>query len=173
MERRSSRELRSKPMLRKKHKCLMTNVAGVTPRLRRGRRGMTYVAVLGTTLIVMTMGLAGLIAVRSQARTSNALNDAVDARLYALAGIEFARLQIAQNSNWRTAYSNGSWATSQAIGTGTQSVSVVNPNGSLNHSLNDPVTITATDVKNSATHISQMTLVPQPVPCTCLNAAAT
>lgn len=121
----------------------------------------------------MTMGLAGLITVRSQARASNSLNDAVAARLNAQAGIEIARLQIAQSSNWRTSYSNGPWATNQSIGTGTLSVSVVNPNGSLNHSLNDPVTVTATGVKNSATHISQVTLVPQPVPCTCLNAAAT
>jgi hypothetical protein len=149
-----------------------SHTEGVAPRLRR-RRGVTYIAVLGTTLIVMTMGLAGLMAVRSQARTSNALNDAVDARLYALTGIEFAKLQIAQSSTWRTTYSNGAWATNQTIGTGTHSVSVVNPNGTLNHSLSDPVTVTATGVKNSATHISQVTLVPQPVPCTCLNAAAT
>jgi hypothetical protein len=137
------------------------------------RRGITYVAVLGTTLIVMTLGLAGLMAARSQARASNSLNDAVDARLNALAGIEFARLQITQNSNWRSNYSNGAWATNQPIGAGTMSVSVVNPNGGLNHSWYDPVTVTSTGVKNSATHISQVTLVAQPIPFTCLNAAAT
>ena len=145
----------------------------VAPRSRRERHGITYVAILGTTLIVMTLGLAGLMAVRSQARASNSLNDAVDARLYAMAGIERARLQIAQNLNWRTTYSNGLWATNQPVGAGTLSVSVVNPNGALNRSLYDPVTVTATGVKNAATHISQVTLVAQPVPFTCLNAAAT
>jgi hypothetical protein len=134
---------------------------------------MTYIAVLGTTLVVMTLGLAGLITVRSQARASNSLNDSVDARLYALSGVECARLQIVQNVNWRTAYSNGAWATNQSIGAGTLSMSVVNPNGSLSHSPFDPVTVTATGVKNSATHISQVTLVPAPIPFTCLNAAAT
>ena len=137
------------------------------------RRGFTYVAVLGTTLIVMTMGLAGLIAVRSQARSSNSLNDAVDSRLYALAGIDFARLQIAQNTNWRTTFSNGAWTTNQSIGVGNLSVSVVNPNGALNRNPFDPVTVTATGVKYGATHISQVTLVAQPIPFTCLNAAAT
>ncbi len=132
---------------------------------------MTYIAVLVTTLIVMTLGLAGLLAVRSQARASNGLNDAVDARLYALAGVEVARLQIAQNTNWRTAYSNGAWATNQPIGVGNLSVSVVNPNGGLNNSPYDSVTVTSTGVKNSATHISQVTLVAQPVPFSCLNAA--
>jgi hypothetical protein len=137
------------------------------------RRGATYIAVLGTTLVVMTLGLAGLITARSQARASGYLSDSVDARLYAMTGIDFARLQIFQNSNWRTVYSNGAWATNQAIGVGTLSVSVVNPNGALNRSLFDPVTVTATGVKNSATHISQVTLVASPVPFTCLNAAAT
>ena len=139
----------------------------------RDRRGATYIAVLGTTLIVMTLGLAGLITTRSQERASGYLSDSVDARLYAMTGIDFARLQIAQASSWRTTYSNGAWATNQAIGTGTLSVSVVNPNGALNHSLFDPVTVTATGVKNAATHISQVTLVAQPVPFTCLNAATT
>jgi hypothetical protein len=143
------------------------------PYTHRRRPGVAYLAVLGTTLIVMTLGLAGLLAVRSQARGSNSLNDAVDARLYALAGIDIARLQIAQNVNWRTIYSNGAWATNQPIGIGNLSVSVVNPNGALNHSWYDPVTVTATGVKNAATHISQVTFVPQPVPFTCLNAAAT
>ncbi|MBI3865868.1 MAG: hypothetical protein HY290_28675 [Planctomycetia bacterium] len=137
------------------------------------RRGATYVAVLGCTLIVMTMGLAGLFAVRSQARASNTLNDAVDARLNAMTGIEFVRSRIAGNQNWRTTYSNGAWATSQPVGSGTFSVTVTNPNGALNHSPYDPVNVTATGVRNAATHISQVTLVAQPVPLTCLNAAAT
>jgi len=121
----------------------------------------------------MTVGLAGLLAVRSQARASNSLNDAVDARLYALAGVDFARITIAQNLNWRTTYSNGAWAANQPVGVGNFSVSVVNPNGALNNSIYDPVTVTATGVKNAATHISQVTLVAQPIPFTCLNAALT
>ena len=137
---------------------------------------MTYIAVLGTTLVVMTLGLSGLIAVRSQAAASNSLNNADDARLYALAGIEFARLQIAQNltrNNWRTIYGNGAWATKQPIGVGNFSVSVADPNGALNNNLYDPVIVTATGVKFAATHVSQVTLVPQPAPYTCLSAALT
>jgi hypothetical protein len=41
----------------------------------------------------------------------------------------------------------------------------------LNRSLYDPVAVTATGLKNAAMHISQVTLVAQPVPFTCLNAA--
>src|SRR3990167_10079980 len=48
------------------------------------RRGVAYLIVLAVTMIVATLGMGALLAIRAQARTTNPMGDIAEARLYAL-----------------------------------------------------------------------------------------
>jgi hypothetical protein len=75
---------------------------------------------------------------------------------------------IAQDANWRETYLNGGWPTSQAIGAGTLTLTVVNPSGPLNNSPTDPVILTGIGVKGVAQQRVQVTLEPSAAPLNCL-----
>jgi hypothetical protein len=124
-------------------------------------------------LLVATIALGALSAVRARARAAKARNDALEARLYALAATEVARIRIAHDTTWRSDYANGTWFTNESIGRGTYSLSVVDPNGPLNGSPTDPVILTGTGAVGQALQTTQVTLVAKSTPYTCLNAAVT
>ena len=138
---------------------------------RRPRRGSVYIAIVSISMLVAIIGVGSLLAVRSQYRASEASNDSLEARTYAASGIEIGKQLMYSDSSWRTNHSNGTWISNQAIGSGTFSLDVVNPNGALNHSDSDPVTVTSTGVKGSARQKIQVTLTPVLKPLTCLNYA--
>lgn len=73
------------------------------------RRGSSYILVLGTTMIVSTLGLGALLAVRAQARAGRMLTDVAEARQLAHSAIDLARLMMANDLNWRTTYAGGQW----------------------------------------------------------------
>jgi hypothetical protein len=142
------------------------------------RRGSTYLIVLATASIVATMGLGALLAVRAQARAVNVTGDAAEARQYALSAIEIGRLWIAQDPNWRTNRTFGTWANQQAIGSGTFTLAVSDPRpttdpwyGNLAYRPHDPVVLKATGVKGQARQVIQVTLSANPVPLPALQYA--
>ena len=137
----------------------------------QNRTGTTYLAVCGMVLLVATISLGGLAAVRVRTRDARSRNDLLEARQYAVSATEIARLLIAQDKNWRTDYSNGAWFTNKPIGRGTYSLTVTNPNGALNHSIFDPVILSATGTCGKATQYVQVTLNAQTIPYTCMTAA--
>src|SRR5260370_36471608 len=102
------------------------------------RRGSTYLAVCGMCLLVATIALGALAAVRVRARAAKARNDALEARQYAVSATEIGRVWIAQDKKWRTDYANGAWFASKSIGRGSYSLSAVNPNGAMDNSASDP-----------------------------------
>ncbi|HET6879535.1 MAG TPA: hypothetical protein VFI31_05250 [Pirellulales bacterium] len=122
-------------------------------------------------LLTATIALGGLSATRVRARAGRWRNDLQDARQYAISATDVGRLWIAQDKNWRTDYSNGAWFSNQPIGRGKFSLSVTNPNGALNHSLFDPVILSATGVCGKSTQYAQVTLTAKTIPYTCLTAA--
>jgi len=133
---------------------------------------LAYLAVLAVTMIVATMGLGALLAVRAQARTANLMGDVSEARLYALSAIELGRLWTSQDANWRSNRSNGVWVANQAIGSGTFTLEVTDPiDGNLANRPHDPVVMKATAVKGQARQILQVTLVAQPTPLPALACA--
>ncbi len=136
--------------------------------LRARRRGTIYVVTLSFGLLLSVIALGAISAARSYNRGQDRLNDAMEARGYALSATEVARRLITNDSNWRNDYSNGSWISSQAIGSGTMSVQVVNPNGALNNADNDPVVVTGTGVKGTARQMLSVTLVANTTPISCL-----
>ncbi len=156
------------------HFSLLTSHSPLAPRpspLVR-RRGSAYLVVLAVSLIVATMGLGALLAIRAQARTANALSDAAEARQYALAAIELGRLAIGKDPNWRTNRTCGVWISQQAIGSGTCSLEVNDPvDGNLANRPHDPVIFKATGIKGQARQMIEVTLSAKPDPLPALKYA--
>ncbi len=129
------------------------------------RRGTAYLLVLAVTMIVATLGLGALLAVRGEARITSAAGDIAEVRLYALSAIELGRLWISKDSNWRSNRSQGVWATGQPIGSGSFTLEVTDPiDGNLANRPHDPVVMKATAVKGQARQILQVALVASPTP---------
>lgn len=76
----------------------------------RTHHGGVYIAVLGVSLLVMTIGLGGLLAVRAQAGTADDLRNTLRAQAASTAAVELARLFIHSNANWRSILTSGTWS---------------------------------------------------------------
>lgn len=138
----------------------------------RFRRGSVYIAVLAVSVMVITIALGAILAVRVQARSVDTLNDAADARLYALSAIELGRLWISQDSNWRSNRPSGAWVTNQSIGRGTLTLEAFDPvDGNIPSGLRDPLVLRGTGVKGQARQKLQVTLNAKPVPLPALRYA--
>lgn len=141
--------------------------------IRAGDRpGGIYFAVAGVCMLVAVMAIGAAAAARLQARAVAASTDFDCARLYARSAIELGTY-IANQSGFRSNYVNGTWAASQPIGSGTLTIqgSNINPSLPLNNSDTDSVVLTGIGVNGLATHKSQVTLVPQIQPLSCLAVA--
>jgi hypothetical protein len=121
--------------------------------------------VLGTTLVVATLSLSGLLLARSRLAGSRALYDAAEARACSHAGIELACLWIAQDPNWRVNRSLGAWATDLPIGQGTVTIEVSEPiDRNLANRPYDAVRIRSTGRRDQARQIWEVTLNADPDP---------
>lgn len=96
-------------------------------RRARTRRGSIYLIALGTSLIVVCLGLASLNAARTNRRLNNGTTDHAAARALARSGIESAQKQIQINTAWRTQLAN-------------KTISLQTPSiGTINLTYTDPV----------------------------------
>jgi hypothetical protein len=133
-------------------------------RRSRRRRATTYVAVLGTSLIVAALTMGGILITRARGRIVSEVNDAAAARQHAESAMELARLWIRQDSEWRFNRPHGAWVTNQPIGDGAYSLAVTDPaDASLSNRPLDPVHLKVTATKGLARHIAQVTLQAKPV----------
>ncbi len=135
------------------------------------RRGSVYVLIIGVSMLAATITIAATLAARSQARAIEGSNNAGEARAYAQAAVDMGRAYIAANSNWRTARANGNWFTGTAIGSGSMSLDVTNPAGTLNRFNADPVILTGTGTCGASIQTVQATLTPTIKPYSCLATA--
>jgi hypothetical protein len=121
--------------------------------------------VLGTTLVVATLSLSGLLLARSRLAASRALSAAAEARDIAHSGIELACRWIAQDPNWRVNRSLGTWATDLPIGDGTVTIEASEPiDGNLTNRPYDAVRIRATGRRDEARQTWEVTLNADPDP---------
>ncbi|MDB5340273.1 MAG: hypothetical protein JWN70_5892 [Planctomycetaceae bacterium] len=142
------------------------------------RRGVTYIIVLGATLIVACLGMGGLLAVRAQTRNVDSHSRIAAARMYALSAVELGIQEVASNANWRTTHKNdvnGIVYANKPIGNGTYTLKMVNPNGALDRFPTDSVVLTGTgSVSNGIeSQMVEATLVAQAKPFTCLQTSLT
>ncbi len=133
-------------LIRKNHEKRFVSLGSAKSRNVAQRRGVTYLLVLGTTLLVAVMGLGGLLAARTQSRTANLLRNASSASDLALSAIAIGRLKINEDQNWRTTYASGGWSVEQQLGDGYSSWKVVDAStgGSVLHAGINPLADTAT-----------------------------
>lgn len=134
------------------------------------RRGSMYVAVIGCSLVVATVGVGALLATRIEARASEGVLDLSEARLYAQSAIDVGMWTIYNDSSWRTSNTSGAWRTNQLFGEGSYSLSVVDTvDGDLSNSKSSPVVLTGTGRLRRAQYMLQATALSQPVALKALN----
>ncbi len=106
------------------------------------RTGGTYIAVLGTALLVALLGITALVGQRIQNRIVTASADIRQAELNANTAVELALLAMKQEANWRSSRPNGNWFISRSTGAGTCSANVTDPvDGNLTTGSTDPVVV--------------------------------
>ena len=88
-----------------------------TAAVRRPRncRGSAYVLVLGTAMVVTTIGMSALLIMRVHTHTANASRDEIKARFYGQSVVDIVLFRIANDANWRTTYTNDTWTGREKI----------------------------------------------------------
>lgn len=135
-------------------------------------RGGAYVAVLAIATVVMVLGLGALLAVRAQRRALTAMDDAADAQAYAVSATELARLELAQNASWRTAYTNDTYLAYTSLGRGSFSWKLVDSDGSLSDDASDAVRVVGIGKAGLATRTYSVVCQAVSTPLPVLGAAA-
>ncbi|NOT01297.1 MAG: hypothetical protein HOP29_11790 [Phycisphaerales bacterium] len=125
----------------------------MTTQDRFRRRAGIYLIVLGTSMVVMSIGLLGLTAVGVQRKAAAGADDLAQARRSAQSAIEWGLQRISANANWRATYPNGTWTANQPFAKGSLSLAGVDPtDGNLANDPLDPLTMTGTGTKGQATY---------------------
>lgn len=119
---------------------------------RLHRRGAAYVFFLGAAMLVVVIGLSAIAAMRIRLRADRTLDDAVKARNYAQAAIEYGFSRIAIASNWRLTFGGGTWLTDKAIGDGLMSLTSVTLSDGDAKLTNNPIVFTGTGKCGEAIH---------------------
>jgi Tfp pilus assembly protein PilV len=136
------------------------------------RRGGTYIAVLGTAMIIALLGLAALIGQRIQNRMVVASVDIRQAQLNANAAAELALLTMKQDTSWRSTYTNGDWYTRRAMTFGSTTVNVTDPiDANLANNADDPIAVLGIGYSGQAEQRVKVTIDPRKNPLSCLRSA--
>jgi hypothetical protein len=133
--------------------------------LRGRRRAVALMLVMIAVIVAGTVGYSYLSAQETAVALARNIDDAAKARYVAESGMEIALSFIRTNSNWRTAVSNGTWASNVSLAGGTYTIRgedgidanndgvITIPtegDGSLSDNTGDPVTLTVTAVVGGA-----------------------
>ncbi len=144
---------------------------GDASRIRNCRcGGSIYLHVLASSLLITILGLGALAAVRLQMRSTRLARDCAEARACAVSAIEVGMLLIKQNPDWRTAWPNGAWWNNKELGAGQFTLQGTDPgDGVLSDSAYEPLVLTGIGTRGSASHMAQVTLVPNIKPLAALS----
>lgn len=111
-------------------------------RARVRRRGAVYVAVLGTSLLVVSIGLGSLAVARSRMAIATQERDGAHARQVADSALEGVLRRLAAGSAWRGHEGTDPWLAGEAIAGGLVSVWLEDPeDGDLGDDAGDPVRV--------------------------------
>ena len=123
--------------------------------------GSIYIHVLASSLLVAIIGLGALYANRVQVRLCRLTKDSAEARTCATSAIELGLLHVRLDSNWRTAWPNGTWMQDKPLGAGTFTLQGTDPqDNDLADSPCDALVLTGIGAKGVACHKTQVVLVP-------------
>lgn len=136
------------------------------------RKGVLYLHVLFTAIIITVIATATMRFHQSQAYELRLGRDHENAKRYANAAVDIALLKMRRYSNWRTLYSNPNWGTDLAIGTGTYSINVTDQvDGNLQNNAYDPVQIQVVGKSGAAIYRQSIVATLTPASGSCLDIA--
>jgi hypothetical protein len=116
---------------------------------------------MGASLVVACLAIAGLQSVRVQRRMNDQIAQTANAKNLAEAGIEFVRLRMRTDANWRSFFVNGVPVTRTTTG-GQFSVTLTDPvDGSIANQTTDPVVVTSTGTFGLSTQKLSARMDPQ------------
>lgn len=135
-------------------------------------RGSAYIAVLGISMLVTTVGLGAMLAVRSQRRSADLRNDEAESRSAALGAADMAVLAIASDPAWRTRYANNAYTASRDLGRGKLAFKLVDESdGNLADDPLQPVRLYTSGRVGNAARVSSVLLTPTGPALDALNTA--
>ncbi len=124
-------------------------------------RGGVYLAVLGASMIISVLGVAGLYAVNLQARISVNANNAMRAAVACDAAIELGRTLIRGDAGWRSNYKHDTWTADLSFEGGSIAFKLVDEtDGNLGNNSTDPVRIHGKATFGKAVRIQSVQLLP-------------
>ncbi len=133
------------------------------------RRGSVYVAVLGGTMLVAVIGVAGVLAVGVERRGSELVSATGEARALAASGLDLAAHRMQNTTTWRAAAAAAP-TTKIGLGSGLASFTFSDPiDGDLANSVEDPILVRATGETGSALQMLEVRLAPTLRGLTCLD----
>lgn len=136
------------------------------------RRGSTYVMVLGVSMTITVVGLAGISARRLRTRSTTRTNGFARARMLAFSGAEHALVRINADGDWRTTYDGAT--VQQTSGGGTFSWQVTDPaDGNLTDDSSEAATITATGTYGGTSYTLTLGVTAATSPMAALSYAVT
>jgi len=116
---------------------------------------------MGASLVVACLAIAGLQSVRVQRKMNDQIAQTANAKNLAEAGIEFVRLRMHTDTNWRSFFVNGVPVTRTTTG-GQFSVTLTDPvDGSIANQTTDPVVVTSTGTFGLSTQKLSARMDPQ------------
>ena len=125
------------------------------------RSGTIYIMAMGASLVVACLAIAGLQSVRVQRRMNDQIAQTANAKNLAEAGIEFVRLRMHTDANWRSFFVNGVPVNRTTTG-GQFSVTLTDPvDGSIANQTTDPVVVTSTGTFGLSTQKLSARMDPQ------------
>lgn len=146
----------------------LTRVRNTASRLARNsppRRGYSYIAVLGTSLIVTTLAMGGMALLRIEARTALDSLQAVQARQHAKSAAELAARILRTTPQWRTSFSNGQLLTPSVLGSGSINAIMTDPvDGLLGNQPHDPLQVDITAAQGRAQQKFRLRFQARPEP---------
>lgn len=129
------------------------------------RNGFSYIAVLGTSLIVGTMALGSLSVLRIQSRASLDAINSIKARENGRTAAELGRFNFSNDPNWRTTYSNGILFTNRSTGNGKMSATIQDPvDNNLGDHPHEPLRLNISATQGRSVQSFQVDLAASAIP---------
>lgn len=124
-------------------------------------RGSVYVLVLGTAMIVSTIGLSTLLLARVHNHAARMNLNELKARFYGPSVVELALFRIEADANWRSTYTHDRWLANEAVGELTFTFKLVDEQDTdLANDALDPVRLYAAALVDDALRIYSIQLLP-------------
>jgi type II secretory pathway component PulK len=125
------------------------------------QRGMIYLVAMTTSMVVVVLGASAILAARLQSRSAEAANQTLQAQHAAASAIEVARLRLAANPSWRSAYTHDAWVSDIASNGGTLTFKLVDEaDANLANNASQPVRLYGKGTFNGAVRIVSVQLTP-------------